>query len=70
MTTFAPLFIPTELRFGVSDASWLRAMLDAERALVNAEAIAGLVPANLAGEGAEKCRVDLYDIEQLCLAGR
>ncbi len=33
MTTFAPLYVPAPLREAVSDEAWLRAMLDAERAL-------------------------------------
>jgi 3-carboxy-cis,cis-muconate cycloisomerase len=70
VTTFAALFVPPELRAAVSDQAWLEAMLTAERALVNAEAIAGVVPAHVAGEIADRCRVDLYDIEQLCRDGR
>ncbi|HUZ84870.1 MAG TPA: lyase family protein, partial [Gaiellales bacterium] len=50
--------------------AWLRAMLDAERALANAGAIAGLVPAHLAGEIADRCRPELYDIAALCRSGR
>jgi 3-carboxy-cis,cis-muconate cycloisomerase len=70
VTTFAPLFIPPELERAVSDRAWLEAMLDAERALVNAGAIAGVVPAHLAGPIAERCRPDLFDIEALCRDGR
>ncbi len=70
MTTFAALFIPPELERAVSDRAWLEAMLEAERALVNAGAIAGVVPAHLAGPIATCCRPDLYDIEALCRDGR
>jgi len=54
----------------VSDRAWLAAMLDAERALVNAGAIAGAVPAHLAGRIAERCTPDLYDVDDLARAGR
>jgi 3-carboxy-cis,cis-muconate cycloisomerase len=70
VTTFAPLFVPPELERALSDRAWLAAMLESERALVNAEAIAGVVPAHLAGAIAERCRPDLYDIEALCREGR
>ncbi|MEP6641731.1 MAG: lyase family protein [Gaiellales bacterium] len=69
MTTFAALFVPPELRAAVSDQAWLAAMLAAERALVDAEAAAGVVPAHLAGEISDRCRADLYDIEELCRDG-
>jgi 3-carboxy-cis,cis-muconate cycloisomerase len=69
VTTFAALFVPPELRAAVSDQGWLTAMLTAERALVNAEAIAGVVPAHLAGEISDRCRAELYDIEELCRDG-
>ena len=70
MTTFAPLFVPDEIAAAVSDRAWLAAMLDAERALVNAGAIAGVVPAHLAGRIAERCSPDLYDAGDLARAGR
>jgi 3-carboxy-cis,cis-muconate cycloisomerase len=70
VTTFATLFVPAELDRAVSDRAWLAAMLDAERALVNAEAIAGVVPAHLAGPVAACCRPDLYDVDVLCRDGR
>jgi 3-carboxy-cis,cis-muconate cycloisomerase len=69
VTTFAALFVPPELRAAVSDQAWLAGMLAAERALVNAEAAAGVVPADLAGEISDRCRADLYDIEELCRDG-
>jgi 3-carboxy-cis,cis-muconate cycloisomerase len=70
VTTFAPLFVPDEIAAAVSDRAWLAAMLDAERALVNAEAIAGVVPAHLAGRIAARCDPGLYDIGDLARAGR
>jgi 3-carboxy-cis,cis-muconate cycloisomerase len=65
VTTFAALFVPPELRAAVSDQAWLAAMLAAERALVNAEATAGVVPAPLAAEISDRCRAELYDFEEL-----
>ena len=70
MTTFAPLFVPDDIAAAVSDRAWLTAMLDAERALVNAGAIAGVIPAHLAGRIAERCSPDLYDVDDLARAGR
>jgi len=70
LSTFGALFVPAPLRQAVSDAAWLDAMLDVERALVNAGAIAGVVPADAAAAVAERCDPALYDIEQLCEAGR
>jgi 3-carboxy-cis,cis-muconate cycloisomerase len=70
VTTFAALFVPPELRAAVSDRAWLEAMLRAERALADAEASAGIVPAHVAGEIGERCRADLYDVDQLCRDAR
>ena len=70
MSTFGALFVPAPLRQAVSDAAWLDAMLDVERALVNAGAIAGVVPTDAAAAVAEQCDPVLYDIGQLCEAGR
>ena len=69
MTTLEPLLIPHEVAMMVSDQSWLRAMLEAERALAIAEALAGIIPAHAAAHIAEHCRADGYDIEQLCRDG-
>ena len=55
MTTFAALYVRGPLREAVSDEAWLRAMLDAERALGPAEDIF---------DAAE------YDIDALCEEGR
>jgi 3-carboxy-cis,cis-muconate cycloisomerase len=70
VTTFAPLFVPDEVAAAVSDRAWLAAMLDAERALVSAEASAGLVPDQLAGRIADRCDPELYDAGDLARAGR
>jgi 3-carboxy-cis,cis-muconate cycloisomerase len=68
--TFDGLFVPPELRAAVSDRAWVEAMLETERALVNAEALAGVVPAHLAGPIAEACRVELFDVAAIVAAGR
>ncbi|MGZ8716753.1 MAG: lyase family protein, partial [Gaiellaceae bacterium] len=70
MSTFGALFVPAPLREAVSDAAWLDAMLDVERALVNAGASAGVVPAGAAAAVAEQCDPALYDVGKLCEAGR
>jgi 3-carboxy-cis,cis-muconate cycloisomerase len=70
VTTFAPLFVPDEIAAAVCDEAWLAAMLDAERALVRAEATAGVVPSGPAGRIAERCTPELYDIAELARAGR
>ena len=68
--TFDAIFVPYELRAAVSDAAWVEAMLEAERALANAEAIAGVIPPHLAGSIAEACRVELVDVDAIVEAGR
>jgi 3-carboxy-cis,cis-muconate cycloisomerase len=65
VTPFGPLFVPAELADAVSGRSWLAAMLEAERALANAGAIAGLVPAPSAAAIAEACALDGYDWDAL-----
>ena len=44
MTAFSPLYVPDELGDAVSARAWLGAMLEAERALARAGALAGVVP--------------------------
>jgi len=56
LTTFGPLFVPAPLLEAISDEAWLRAMLDAERALAPAVA--------------EACDPALYDVAALCEEGR
>jgi len=70
VTPFASLFVPAELQAAVSGRSWLVAMLDAERALANAGALAGVIPAHEASAIAAACAVDGYDWEQLLQEGR
>lgn len=70
MTTFAPLFVPGEVRAAVSDDAWLAGMLAAERALARASAAAGVVPVEAADAIAAACDPSLYDIRELCEQGR
>jgi 3-carboxy-cis,cis-muconate cycloisomerase len=70
LTTFASLFVPEAVRDAVSDAAWLEAMLDAERALANAAALAGALDASEAAAVADACDASLYDIDALAAEGR
>lgn len=56
MTPFAAIFVPEPYRRTLSDLAWLAAMLDAERALAQAGARAGVVPAEHAAAIAERCQ--------------
>jgi 3-carboxy-cis,cis-muconate cycloisomerase len=70
MSAFDGLFVPAELRAAVSPRAWLEAMLEAERALSNAGANAGIVPEHVATEIAEACDPERFDFEQLVDEGR
>lgn len=70
MTLFAPLFVPDELREATSDRAWLEAMLEAERALANAEGLAGVIPAEAAGRISDCCEAGRYSIDELAAQGR
>jgi 3-carboxy-cis,cis-muconate cycloisomerase len=70
LTTFGPLFVPEPLRQAVADAAWLEAMLEVERALAKAAALAGIVPADAAVSIAGACVPDRYDIDALSEEGR
>jgi 3-carboxy-cis,cis-muconate cycloisomerase len=68
--TFQALFVPQDLRDAVSDEAWLQGMLDAEAALARASARVSLIPVDAASAISAACRRDLYDIEEIALAGR
>ena len=70
MSPFSAIFVPGELADALSDGAWLEAMLDAERALVNAQSLAGLVPAAVATAVTEALRPELYDAATLAADGR
>jgi 3-carboxy-cis,cis-muconate cycloisomerase len=67
---FAAILVPDDLLEAVSDRAWLAAMLEAERALANAEAAAGAIPAAAAEAIAGRCRPELFDPAPLAQAGR
>ena len=68
--TFDAIFVSDELRAAVSDRAWVEAMLEVERALASAEAMAGVVPAELASTVAEACRIESFDVDAIVAAGR
>jgi 3-carboxy-cis,cis-muconate cycloisomerase len=68
--TFRAIFVPDELAEAVDDRAWLEAMLDVERALANAEALAGVIPADAAAAIAAACDADRYDVHALAVQGR
>ena len=70
MRPFEAIFVPADAAEAVSDRAWLDALLDAERALVNAGSLAGLVPPDAAAMVAAACVVDLYDTDELAEQGR
>jgi 3-carboxy-cis,cis-muconate cycloisomerase len=70
MSPFSAIFVPDELAEALSDRAWLEALLEAERALVNACALASVVPAASATAIADACSADLYDVDELAEAGR
>jgi 3-carboxy-cis,cis-muconate cycloisomerase len=61
LTTFAPLYVPAPLRDAVSDRAWLKAMLEAERALAR---VTGAEVSD------DLFRLELYDVDRLCEEGR
>lgn len=70
MNPFSAIFVPDELAAALSDEAWLAGLLESERALVNALALAGVVPAGAAAAVAEACDPSLYDAGELGRAGR
>jgi 3-carboxy-cis,cis-muconate cycloisomerase len=70
VSPFSAIFVPDELAETLSDRAWLAALLDAEQALVNAQSLAGLVPAAAATVVSEAFRADLYDVRALAEEGR
>jgi 3-carboxy-cis,cis-muconate cycloisomerase len=70
LTSFAGIFVPASLREAVSDETWLAAMLDVERALANAEARVGVIPADAASAIASHCEPNGYDLAAIEQQGR
>jgi 3-carboxy-cis,cis-muconate cycloisomerase len=67
---FSAIFVPDELSASLSDRAWLEAMLEAERALVDAEARAGLVSEEAVRAVTAALAADRYDIDTLAAEGR
>jgi 3-carboxy-cis,cis-muconate cycloisomerase len=70
VTPFAAIFVPDDVGVALSDRAWLAALLAAERALAEAEALVGLIDAETAAVVAAACDADLYDPAALAAAGR
>jgi 3-carboxy-cis,cis-muconate cycloisomerase len=70
MSPFDEIFVPDELAEAVSDRAWLEAMLDVERSLAGAEALAGVISADAAAAVVEACDPERYDIHELAVQGR
>jgi 3-carboxy-cis,cis-muconate cycloisomerase len=68
--TFSRIFSTDELHDAVSNAAWLQAMLDFERALADAEARTGVIPVQAADVIARACAEPLaFDVERARRAG-
>jgi 3-carboxy-cis,cis-muconate cycloisomerase len=67
---FSAIFVPDELADALSDRAWLAALLEAERALANAQALAGIVPAASAAAIAAACEPEQYDVAAIAEEGR
>ncbi len=65
MSLFESIAVPQELRVATSARAWVEAMLEAERALANAEAAAGVIPNEVAAAVAEACDIDRVDVDAL-----
>jgi 3-carboxy-cis,cis-muconate cycloisomerase len=70
VSAFEALFVPAAARQAVSGQAWLKAMLDAERALAAAAARLGLVPAAAARAIADACDPTGFDWDALLDDGR
>ena len=67
---FNRIFVPAQFRDALSDAAWLQAMLDVERALAAAQSRAGVIPAEAARAIAEACSAERFDPDAIGDAGR
>jgi 3-carboxy-cis,cis-muconate cycloisomerase len=70
LTTFEPIFVPEPLREAVSDAAWVDAMVEVERALATAGFKAGVIPAAAGALIAEACRDGMFEPAALAEEGR
>src|SRR4051812_3427269 len=67
---FGPLFVPGPLRDAVSGEAWLRAMLEAERALAVASAASGVLSREDADAIAAACDASRYDLARIAEEAR
>jgi 3-carboxy-cis,cis-muconate cycloisomerase len=67
---FTSLFVPDAVAEAVADEAWVRAMLDVEAALADAEAEVGVVPGDAAEAIAAACGRVRLDPGELGVAGR
>jgi len=67
---FSAIFVPDALASALSDEAWLEALLTVERALVRAQARAGVVPAEAADAVAAACDGPRLDPSSLAAEGR
>ena len=67
---FSGLFVPEAVAETTSPEAWLAAMLEVEAALADAEAEAGLIPAEAAEAIRSACDVDGFDAARLAAEGR
>ncbi|MFC9914422.1 3-carboxy-cis,cis-muconate cycloisomerase [Streptomyces sp. NPDC059862] len=66
----SPVRVGTPVEAAVGDGAWLQAMLDAEAALVRAQARCGMVPAEAAALITNAARAENLDVRALALAAR
>ncbi|MFE0173448.1 adenylosuccinate lyase family protein [Streptomyces sp. NPDC059002] len=66
----SPVRAGTPAEAATSDGAWLQAMLDAEAALVRAQATLGNVPERAAATIGELARADLLDLRELAVLSR
>nr|WP_307795339.1 3-carboxy-cis,cis-muconate cycloisomerase [Actinacidiphila acididurans] len=66
----SPVRVGTAVEAAVGDGAWLQAMLDAEAALVRAQARCGTVPKEAADAVTAAARAELLDVRALALAAR
>ncbi|HKS43532.1 MAG TPA: 3-carboxy-cis,cis-muconate cycloisomerase [Amycolatopsis sp.] len=62
---FDPLLAAGPVRDEAGDAAWLRALLDVEAALAQAEADVGVIPAEHADRIADVCREGYFDVAEI-----
>src|SRR5436190_8715971 len=67
---FSGIFVPEAVAETTSGPAWLRAMLEFEAALAEAEAATGSIPTEAAEAIRSSCEVDAFDVDRLAAEGR